>query len=418
MGLIKSIVVSVVILVIALVVVQYIFNPYSFGSLKTSLTDAVSGIANSAQSIAVKAAVGSQANKSLLYITEKNNDTIALLDVQYNKIVGFINLGGKSPNDAVLSRDGQLYVAESYYNYHTPQYHGVVSAISTINDTVTSTIFMNATPLHIIESVNGSYLYTTNNNGTISTIDLQTQNVTNTIGIGNSQPQGIAISPDGKSLYALVVYTVPAQQESPLQPLTCEPYYSNDQSNYGAGSCYYQRLYRLDLSDHQPDQGIAIGNTTSFYLSSFPSTFKRMVFAPNNKLYVLNTFSPGIEVVNTSDNHIEENLSMGVWWSEEEVSNEGIAISPGGAYVYAYVASALSMASESGGTHISVINTTTDSVVDNMTLGGTADDIAVEANFTYLTGIATGILSRVNDSAVGSFSLSGCPCEFASVNPT
>ena len=102
MGLIGSIIVSVIVLVIAIVIVQIIFNPFYLNGLERSFSNAISGVVNSAQTATIKATVATQSNKPILYIAENDNNTIALLDIQYNKIISFINLDGASPTNLGL----------------------------------------------------------------------------------------------------------------------------------------------------------------------------------------------------------------------------------------------------------------------------------------------------------------------------
>ena len=181
MGIIGSIITSVIILVIALVIVEFIFYPYSFNGLKTSLSNAVSSLVNSAQTASAKAALATQSNKPILYIVENDNNSIELFDMQYNKIIGYISLNGVTPNNFGIGTNNKLYVTGSYYNYHDPQYHGVIAIVNTSNDQLIGTIFMASVPTQIALSINGTYAYTINNNGSLSEINLMTRTISVTL---------------------------------------------------------------------------------------------------------------------------------------------------------------------------------------------------------------------------------------------
>lgn len=178
MGVVTSIITSVIVLVIALVIFEFLFNPYAFSSIRASLTHTVSGLANNAQTVAIKAAASVQSNKPVLYIAENSNNTVALFDTQYNKIIGYINLSGESPNNLEIGPNNMIYVTGSYYNYHNPQYHGIISVINDSNDKVIGAISMASVPTRIALSANGTYAYTINSNNTESSINLQKMIVT------------------------------------------------------------------------------------------------------------------------------------------------------------------------------------------------------------------------------------------------
>lgn len=177
MGIIGGIITSVIILVIALVIVEFIFNPHYLSSFKQSITSGVSGLVNNVQTASVKAVVATQSNKSIMYMAENSNNTIALYDIQYNKIIGFVDLNGTSPNNLATGPGNKLYVTGSYYNYHNPKDHGVIDIINTSSRELASIIPMVSVPVQIAISANGTYAYTLNDNNTESAIGLQNTSV-------------------------------------------------------------------------------------------------------------------------------------------------------------------------------------------------------------------------------------------------
>lgn len=180
MGLISSIIISVIVLVIALVIVQAIFNPYYSSSLKNSLTHTATGVINNAQNASIQAIAASQSNKPILYIAENNNNTIAIFDMQFNKILGLLNLNGASVDNVGIVF-GNVYATGSYYNYHNPQFHGIISIVNTSNNNLVKTISMISVPTQIALSQKNANAYTLNSNGSISEINLKSDSVINTI---------------------------------------------------------------------------------------------------------------------------------------------------------------------------------------------------------------------------------------------
>ena len=147
--------------------------------ISSSFLVAVSGaIKNGTRSI--EGSLAPQSN--LAYIMQNGNDSIAIFNTNSNKIIGEINLIGKSPTDIVYANStDMLYATGSYYNYHNPQFHGVISIINTTIDSVIGNISMIAVPTQIVVSKNGTYAYTINNNGSLSEIDLITKSVITTL---------------------------------------------------------------------------------------------------------------------------------------------------------------------------------------------------------------------------------------------
>lgn len=400
MGLIGSIIVSVIVLVIAIVIVQIIFNPFYLNGLERSFSNAISGVVNSAQTATIKATVATQSNKPILYIAENDNNTIALLDIQYNKIISFINLDGASPTNLGLGANNQLAVAESYYNYHSPQYHGMVSIVNTSNDKVIGTISMAAVPTQIAVSTNGTYAYTINNNNSESSINLQSMVVTGSFPFTTQYqnvtgtPEGLIFSPTQNILYVLVNYGNCADE-----PFTF------------SGECSDETLFALNGSNiNQTIWSIQL--TPDNIYSSGP---KQLAMSPNGEtLYAIIGDDEGavttIAVINTTSQKELKTITFG--FTDE--GGTSLSISPAGDYLYAI----------DGGVSddIAVINTSSETVVDSKSIGYLVNsptqltDVAVSSNFTYVMDSSIGsygliTINRNNDSITQNIGIDGCPCE-------
>ncbi len=389
MGIIGSIITAVIVLVMAIVIVQIIFNPYYLNVLEAKFSNAVSGLINNAQTATIKATVATQSNKQILYIAENGNNTVALLDMQYNKIIGYITLNGESPSNLAVGPNNRLYVAGSYYNYHDPQYHGLISIINTSNEKVMGTISMASVPTQIAVSTNGTYAYTINNNNTESSINLQTMAVSGSFPFTTQNsnftgtPEGLILSPSGKILFVLVNYG--NCQDVPL-------FYS--------GQCSDEGLFALNASNI---------NQTIWQITLQPSNIyssgpKQLAISPNGAtLYAMIGDDQGsistIAIINTKIQEETKNITFGF----TDAGGTSLSMSPSGDYLYAV----------DGGVSDDVvaINTSTESIVDLKSIGYDVNvptqltDVAVTSNFTYIVDSSIGngnygllVINRSNDS--------------------
>jgi len=129
------------------------------------------------------------------YISNQSSNDVSVVSVVTHMVVKTIPLTGQiSPFGVAATPDGtKVYV--------TNVGSGTVSVISTANNTVIKTVIVGAGPFGIAVSPDGSKVYVMNgNSGTISVINTATDVVDVTIP-GLSTPQGACVSPDGKWLY-------------------------------------------------------------------------------------------------------------------------------------------------------------------------------------------------------------------------
>lgn len=414
MGIITSIITSIVILVIALIIVEFIFNPYYFNSLKTSLTNTLSGLANNVQTTAIKTAAASQSNKPILYIAENGNNTVALFDTQYNKIIGYIALDNQ-PNNIALN-NGELYVAENYYNYHTPQYHGAIAIINTSNDKIIDTIYLNSTPYGISVSPNGIYVII-NSNNELTEINLKNGDnsiifnvngtyspATNLTGFAPSiSIEDSIFSPNGEELFTSVNYEVTA-------PNYGSPIYQTNR---------WQEIFITNSSDNKPIRNITITESNNDYglYIQISSPQSLVVSSDGSKLYDLSEDTEGIYlyIINATNGNIIKTLTL---LGASANTGGGLSLSPDDAYLY------VTTGEENSFSSTYVINTSTETIVDTIntksefgydgSLMSYATDVAVGSNFTYVWGgpsYALAIINRANDKITNITAISGCPCE-------
>jgi YVTN family beta-propeller protein len=84
--------------------------------------------------------------------------------------------------------------------YVTSYADGTVSVISTVTNTVTTTIHGIDAARDVTISPNGAHAYVGRSDG-VAVIDTATNTVTTTIPVGGGSEEGVAVSPDGAHLY-------------------------------------------------------------------------------------------------------------------------------------------------------------------------------------------------------------------------
>jgi hypothetical protein len=430
MGVVTSIITSVIVLVIALVIFEFLFNPYAFNGLRASLTHTISGLANNAQTVAIKTAAAVQSNKPVLYIAENSNNTVALFDMQYNKIIGYIDLNGESPNNLAIGPDNLLYVTGSYYNYHNPQYHGLISIVNSSNDKVIGTISMASVPTQITLSTNGTYAYTINNNNTESAISLQKmtvigsfpftsstgiaqgQNATAQCGYSNTNTNTI-ISCKGLSglnqpvtNWAVTItdqttlithssvlqknYSSPSFSDNFTLPLTFMPYTDTDYVVTVTGYANSQVVHNFTFSQSEAE------TSSNQNITGAP---EGLVFSPEeNLLFVLVNYgnclnAPLFYTGECSDETLfalnGSNINQTLWTiplTPDNIYSSGpkqLAITPNGS-VYALI----------GQDQIAVINATSQKETKNIPFGeaeGGGTSLSMAPNGAYLYAINSGL---------------------------
>lgn len=134
------------------------------------------------------------AQKTYAYITNKGSNTMSIIDVSTNTVVGTVAIGvGTAPYAVAILPTGNAYIANNG--------SGTVTVFSTTSNTIIGAITVGAGPLSIAANSSGSKVYVTNTtDGTVSVINTATNTVTATITVGGN-PQGIVVSSDNSKVY-------------------------------------------------------------------------------------------------------------------------------------------------------------------------------------------------------------------------
>jgi YVTN family beta-propeller protein len=156
-------------------------------------------------------------------------NTVNVVDLQTNMIVGPAIVVGQAPAALAITPDGAYVYVANYVDGNTGT--GTISIIRTSDNTVISpTITGFSGPFAITITSDGAHAYVTNfgsNNfvpygTTVSVVDLATNTIVETISLG-IQPAGIALTPDNRYAYVSnynTLYSCVATAETACSQLT------------------------------------------------------------------------------------------------------------------------------------------------------------------------------------------------------
>ena len=145
-------------------------------------------------------------NGKLAYVSNTGSHSVSVISTENKTVLYKFGVISYFPEGLAVSPDGkQLYVASAGY----PYYGGFISVIDTNNLVLLNVFKPGGDPEEVRFSPDGEYLYALNKRGIghgyICTIDTASQTIVQT-GIGSTDftglPTGLAISPDGATLYA------------------------------------------------------------------------------------------------------------------------------------------------------------------------------------------------------------------------
>lgn len=264
---------------------------------------------------------------SKLYAADGPNNTVSVIDTSKNQIIATVNVGGPNPSNLAITPDGsKVFVANSGSDSAPGN---TVSIIETSTNEV-STISVGFGPSGIAITPDSSKVYVANSIGTVSVIDTSTDNEVKRIPVG-FEPGGMAITPTGCAVSKAYV------------------------TNFGDGT--------VSVIDVQNDT--VIGDPIRVGLGP-----RGITLTPDcSKVYVANSFSNTVSVINTSTNKVTT-IPVG--------SNPVVAIiAPDGSKVYL---------ANSGSNTVSVIDIEksvtdpTNAVIDTLDVGSNPIGIAITGN--------------------------------------
>ncbi|MEM3846926.1 MAG: YncE family protein [Candidatus Parvarchaeota archaeon] len=251
-----------------------------------------------------------------------------------------------------LSNYGAANVSMIYWENNTLA-KKVINA--TTGATTTGLISVGSDPDGVAVTPNGQYVYVANvNSNTVSVISTSNDSVFKTIPVG-SVPVGVAVTPNGQYVYV---------------------------TNCGNGASTTVSL--ISTSTNSVFKNISVGSGP-----------KGVAITPNGQyVYVANNAGTTVSVISTSTNSVISTISVGTYpW--------GVAITPNGQYVYV---------TNNGGTTVSVISTSTNSVISTISVGSVPRGIAITPNGQYVYVVnagsnTTSVISTSTNSVISTISV-------------
>jgi len=250
------------------------------------------------------------------------------------------------------------------------------TAVNTGSSPVTATI--TATPMNV------GYAYISNyGDRTVSVINTQTNTVVESIPVG-SQPQGVAVSPDGSRVY------VTDQESSMVSVINTST--NAVIANINVDSSPAGIVVSLDGSKIYVTSSVfnnvdVISTVTNTILAKIPvgGLPNGIIISPDgSKVYVANGYTSDISVINTATNTVEINFSVGS-------GPTNLAITPDGKFIY------VSNSGEyTAGNTVSVVSTATYQIVSTITVGFGPGGIAVSPDGSRVFVINDDNISVIN----------------------
>ncbi|MBO9674221.1 MAG: gliding motility-associated C-terminal domain-containing protein [Sphingobacteriaceae bacterium] len=282
------------------------------------------------------------------FVTGAVSNTFALINLATNKTTFLVGLGNE-PIDVLFSPDGEilyylnanspvlnLKVAASFARptriplpgqptrmvsnadgsrvYLLSHNSNAVYVVNTLTRTLIATVPVGAGPTYMALSTDGATLFVSNEDGNSVSMINTAENVvygTLTDGAGR-KPNALVCSPDGKRLYVgfsrginIVDIATGTLISSILTPTVSGLSVSPDGSRIYASIFALDRVEIYDTKDYSLVKRVKVG--------SYPNGSR--VSADGNWLYVVNTSSGDVSVINTITNELVSSTGAGVWSS-------------------------------------------------------------------------------------------------------
>jgi YVTN family beta-propeller protein len=133
-------------------------------------------------------------NGALLYVGNYNDSTVSVIDTATATVsTTLTNIGG--PSAIAITPDG----SKAYIATFAPG----VTVLDLATNSVVATFFLSAVSAQVAISPDGRTAYVTAD-GSITVIDTASETVTGTFTAAGGSPNGIAVSPDGREVWAVV----------------------------------------------------------------------------------------------------------------------------------------------------------------------------------------------------------------------
>ena len=269
------------------------------------------------------------------YVPNGRSDNLSVINTTTNEIEYSVDLGD-DPEGVAITPDGKkVYVTNSYIN--------TVSVIDTATNKVIAKVPVGGNPIGIAVSPDGKNVYVANEHtNNVSVIDTATDKVKYYLDV-QTNPLGVAVTPDGRKVYV---------------------------ANLGSGTVSVIDTTTCSVLEH-----INVG----------PSPYGVAV-NKNGEIYVTHSDSNKISVIDTTKKNVSlEEIYIGNVTESVELSPLGVVASPDGKCVYvANHKRRIKGTSDTPRGIVSVINTTTNNVIANVTVDKCPCGISINGNGTRI----------------------------------
>ncbi len=257
------------------------------------------------------------------------------------------------------------------YAYITNLNSNIVSVINTANNNVTATVPAGSDPQGVAVSPDGTRVYVANIHygsiGTVSIIDTATNKVTATVPVGYKySPCGVAVTPDGTKAYVTdrdikcvsvidtATSTVTATIPVGANPLGVAA--GPDGTKVYVANRESNTLSVIDTATNKVTATVPVGKQPTGVAVSPAGT----------KVYVTNGGSNSVSVIDTATDMVTATVPVGYY-------PFGVAVSPAGTKVYV---------TNNKNNYVSVINTTTNTVTATVPVGSSPYGISITPDGT------------------------------------
>lgn len=254
-------------------------------------------------SLQIKAEENSNIVFDKAYITSYDTGVVDVVNLKDHSVQkGKIEVG-KEPNSAAISPDGKAV-------YVTNRASNSVSIIDPVTDTVIKTLDVGDGPHGVAFNRDGSRAYVANRfDGTLSIIDTSELEVINTISIPGA-PTALVVA--GDNLYVTRQYSEEISVVNMISDTVIDEIYVGVGAYgisvnpartklYVAMQHYSGSVSVIDLADHSV--------SATIWVQSMPTATE--VSPDGSKVYVVNSFSHSVSVIDAENNTVTSTISIG-----------------------------------------------------------------------------------------------------------
>jgi YVTN family beta-propeller protein len=283
------------------------------------------------------------------YIT--HNQSVTAIDVETGTVVGSVPLGTQVSDVAVLPDGSRLYVSKTFTHQ--------IAIIDTASMAITGHISAGADPIGLAISPDGTRLYVEANT-VVRIVDTATNAVTATMAVPGDN-HAMALSPDGSRLYVtgcngdnnVRVVNTTSKTVIATVPVGARP----------CGVAVSPGGARIYVSNSNADSVTVIDAATSGVITTVPvgdQPYGMTVMPDGATLFVAN-FGGSVSVIATATNSVQATIPV-------TGTPVDLARSPSGSRVV--------VPGYNGG-RVHIIDSTAKTVVENVTVGGFPDSVAI-----------------------------------------